>query len=120
MARRALPDLVSRSLTLLRAFVILSAVILASGAVVLGTVLAGALRDQAVDDAERSLADHTEAVVGPYLVANGEVVIDAEAAGSKAARTSSTSRSGGRTARSSGPDSNPTGSVPSTPSEEDC
>ena len=60
---------------------ILSAVILASGAVVLGTVLAGALRDQAVDDAERSLADHTEAVVGPYLVANGEVVIDAEAAG---------------------------------------
>jgi putative nucleotidyltransferase with HDIG domain len=81
VARRALPDLVSRSLTLLRAFLILSAVILASGAVVLGTVLAGALRDQAVDDAERSLAEHTEAVVGPHLVEDGEVVIDAEAAG---------------------------------------
>jgi putative nucleotidyltransferase with HDIG domain len=80
VARRALPDLVSRSLTLLRAFLILSAVILASGAVVLGTVLAGTLRDQAVDDAERSLAEHTEGVVGPHLVENGEVVVDAEAA----------------------------------------
>jgi putative nucleotidyltransferase with HDIG domain len=80
VARRALPDLVSRSLTLLRAFLILSAVILACGAVVLGTVLAGALRDQAVDDAERSLAEHTEAVIGPHLVEDGEVVVDAEAA----------------------------------------
>ena len=82
VARRALPDLVSRSLTLLRAFLVLSAVILASGAVVMGAVLAGALRDQAVDDAERSLAEHTDAVVGPHLVENGRVVVDAEAAAS--------------------------------------
>lgn len=80
MARRALPDLVSRSLTLLRAFLGLSAVILASGAVVLGAVLTGALRDQAVDDAEASLAQYTDAVVGPHLVQDGEVVVDEEAA----------------------------------------
>ena len=80
MARRALPTLVSRSLTLLRAFLVLSAVILASGAVVLGTLLTGALRAQAVDDAEKSLADYTDAVVGPHLVEDGEVVVDEEAA----------------------------------------
>jgi putative nucleotidyltransferase with HDIG domain len=80
VARRALPTLVSRSLTLLRAFLVLSAVILAAGAVVLGTVLTGALRAQAVADAETSLAEHTNAVVGPHLVENGEVVVDEEAA----------------------------------------
>ena len=80
MARRALPDVVSRSVTLLRAFLILSALILASGAVVLGTVLTAALRGQAVDDAERTLSEHTEAVVGPHLVEDGEVAVNAEAA----------------------------------------
>jgi putative nucleotidyltransferase with HDIG domain len=80
VARRALPDVVSRSVTLLRAFLVLSALILASGAVVLGTVLAGALRDQAVDDAERSLSEHTEAFVGPHLVQGDKVVVDEEAA----------------------------------------
>ena len=80
VARRALPDVVSRSVTLLRAFLVLSALILASGAVVLGTVLAGALRGQAVDDAERSLSEHTNAFVGPHLVEDGEVVVDEEAA----------------------------------------
>jgi putative nucleotidyltransferase with HDIG domain len=80
VARRALPTLVSRSLTLLRAFLVLSAVILAAGAVVLGTVLTGALRAQAVADAETSLAEHTNAVVGPHLVENGEIVVDEGAA----------------------------------------
>ena len=80
MARRALPDLVSRALTLLRAFLLLSAVILAAGAVVLGTVLTAALRDQAVDDAERSLSQYTDAVVGPHLVEDGEIVVDSAAA----------------------------------------
>ena len=80
MARRALPALVARSLTLLRAFLLLSAFILAAGAVVLGTVLTAALRDQAVDDAESSLAQYTDAVVGPHLVEGGEIVVDEQAA----------------------------------------
>ena len=80
MARRALPALVARSLTLLRAFLVLSAVILAAGAVVLGTVLTSALRGQAVADAETSLAQHTDAVVSPHLVEDGEIVVDEQAA----------------------------------------
>ncbi len=72
-------ELVARSLTLLRAFLLLSAVILAAGAVVLGTVLTGALRDQAVDDAEASLAQYTAAVIGPHLVQGGEIVVGPEA-----------------------------------------
>ena len=80
VARRALPALVARSLTLLRAFLLLSAFILAAGAVVLGTVLTAALRDQAVDDAESSLAQYTDAVVGPHLVEGGEIVVDEQAA----------------------------------------
>jgi putative nucleotidyltransferase with HDIG domain len=80
VARRALPDLVSRSLTLLRAFLLLTAVILTAGAVVLGSVLTAALRSQAVDDAERSLSQYTDAVVGPHLVQNGEIAVDDVAA----------------------------------------
>ena len=45
-------------------------------------MLAGALRDQAVDDAESSLAEYTDAVVGPHLVENGRVVVDEQAAAS--------------------------------------
>jgi hypothetical protein len=75
------PELVTRSLTLLRAFVVLSAVILAVGAVVLGTVLTGALRTQAIEDAEASLTQYTGAVIGPRLVRDGEVVVGADATG---------------------------------------
>ena len=46
----------------------------------LGTVLTAALRDQAVDDAESSLAQYTDAVVGPHLVEGGEIVVDEQAA----------------------------------------
>ena len=80
MARLALPELVARSLTLLRAFLVLSAVILAAGAVVLGTVLTAALRSQAVNDAENSLALYTDAVIGPHLVEGGKIVVDEQAA----------------------------------------
>ena len=45
----------------------------------LGTVLTGALRTQAVEDAETSLTQYTSAVIGPQLVQDGEVVVDADA-----------------------------------------
>ena len=78
VARLTMSELVSRSVTLLRAFVLLSALILASGATVLGSLLADALRGQAVDDAKRSLAQYTNAVVAPALVRRGTLVVGEE------------------------------------------
>jgi putative nucleotidyltransferase with HDIG domain len=72
-------ELVSRSVTLLRAFVLLSALILASGAMVLGSLLTEALRGQSVDDAKLSLTQFTNAVVGPRLVRDGVIVATPEA-----------------------------------------
>jgi putative nucleotidyltransferase with HDIG domain len=74
--RRESPHLrVARSLTLLRAFVVSSALILALGAAVLGSLLSSALREQAVDDAERSLAQYTSGVLGSRLVQGSELTI---------------------------------------------
>jgi putative nucleotidyltransferase with HDIG domain len=73
-------ELVARSVTLLRAFVLLSALILASGAMVLGSILTDALRSQAVDDAKVSLAQFTNAVVGPRLVEGDSFVATDQAA----------------------------------------
>ncbi|MGH2994932.1 MAG: HD-GYP domain-containing protein [Gaiellaceae bacterium] len=81
MARLTMSQLVSRSLTLLRAFVLLSALILACGAVVLGALLSRALRDQALEDAKGSLAQYTSAIVGPRLVEDGELKVGAEVTG---------------------------------------
>jgi len=72
---RTMSEFVSRSLTLLRAFVLLSALILASGAVVLGTLLSDALRDQAVADAEVSLTQFTNAVISSRVVRDGELTV---------------------------------------------
>jgi putative nucleotidyltransferase with HDIG domain len=58
---------VSRSLTLLWAFVAMSALILAAGGLFLGTILTRALRDQALADAKTSLTQYTNGVLGPHL-----------------------------------------------------
>jgi putative nucleotidyltransferase with HDIG domain len=58
---------VSRSLTLLWAFVGLSALILFVGALVLGAILTMALRDQALADAKDSLTQYTNGVLGRHL-----------------------------------------------------
>jgi putative nucleotidyltransferase with HDIG domain len=58
---------VSRSLTLLWAFVAMSALILAVGGLFLGTILTRALRDQALADAKTSLTQYTNGVLGPHL-----------------------------------------------------
>jgi putative nucleotidyltransferase with HDIG domain len=59
---------VARSLTLLWALVGVTAVVLAAGAIVLGSVMTGALRRQAVDDAKVSLTQYTNGVLSPRLV----------------------------------------------------
>jgi putative nucleotidyltransferase with HDIG domain len=64
---------VSRSLTLLWAFVAVSAIVLAAGAVMLGALMTRALRRQAVDDAKLSLTQYTSGVLSPRLVSGNEV-----------------------------------------------
>jgi putative nucleotidyltransferase with HDIG domain len=59
---------VHRSVTLLRVFLLASAVILVSGGVVLGSVLTQALRGQALDDKQTSLTQYVDGLLRPELV----------------------------------------------------
>jgi putative nucleotidyltransferase with HDIG domain len=75
VARLTLTRRVSRSLTLLRAFVVASALLLALAAVVLGTILTHALRGQAVDDSKVSLMQYTNSVVRERLVRGDRLIV---------------------------------------------
>jgi putative nucleotidyltransferase with HDIG domain len=66
---------ISRSLTLLRAFVFASALLLAAAAVALGLVITHALRQQAIDDAEVSLTEYTNGVLHRELVHGGRLFV---------------------------------------------
>jgi putative nucleotidyltransferase with HDIG domain len=70
-----------RSLTLLRALLLASAVILAVGGVALSSTLSGDLRAAALDDTALDVGAYADAVVAPALVRGGEI-----AAGSAARR----------------------------------
>ena len=67
----------ARTLTLLRVFLLASAVILCAGAFALTTVLTGTVRSQALDDAEVSLTQYVNGVLHDELVQDGEVTIAA-------------------------------------------
>jgi putative nucleotidyltransferase with HDIG domain len=66
---------VSRSTTLLRLFVVLSALILGAGGLVLGSLVASAIRGQAVDDRESSLTQYVDGVLGRELVHGDRLAI---------------------------------------------
>ena len=66
---------VGRSLTLLRAFLITSAAILAAGAVALSSTLSSDLRAAALDDAAHDYAAYTDAVFAPSIVRGNSVVV---------------------------------------------
>jgi putative nucleotidyltransferase with HDIG domain len=66
---------VHRSVTLLRVFLLASAVILVSGGLMLGSVLTTALRGQALEDARQSMAQYVDGVLRPELVRQDEVHI---------------------------------------------
>jgi putative nucleotidyltransferase with HDIG domain len=59
---------VARSLTLLWVLLGVTAIVLAAGGVMLGSVMSRALRRQAIDDAKVSLAQYTSGVISPRLV----------------------------------------------------
>ncbi|MGH3009520.1 MAG: HD-GYP domain-containing protein [Gaiellaceae bacterium] len=69
------PDL-QRSLTLLRAFLITSALILVAGGAVLGWTLSRTLTQQAVASERWSLARYVDGVVRPTLVHGNRVVVN--------------------------------------------
>jgi putative nucleotidyltransferase with HDIG domain len=66
-------------LTRLHVFVLASALLLALGAVVLGSILAAALRGQALDDAKTSLTQYTSSVLSRSLVHEGRIEVSKEA-----------------------------------------
>jgi putative nucleotidyltransferase with HDIG domain len=72
---------VAHSLTLLWALVVVAAIVLAAGGIVLGSIMTGALREQAVDDGKTSLSLYTSGVLSPRLVSGGEIRVSDEVTG---------------------------------------
>lgn len=64
-----------RSLTLLRAFLLASAVILLAGGGALGWTLSRTLQQQLIDSERYSLARYVDGVIGPTLVRHNRVVV---------------------------------------------
>jgi putative nucleotidyltransferase with HDIG domain len=67
---------VTRSLTLLRVFVVLSALVLGIGGLALGSLVASAIRGQAVDDRESALTQYVDGVLGRELVHGNRLRVD--------------------------------------------
>src|SRR5919198_6275840 len=66
---------VHRSVTLLRVFLLASAGILVTGGIILGWVLTGSLRKQALDDAGTSLTQYADGVLRQQLVRGDELYV---------------------------------------------
>jgi putative nucleotidyltransferase with HDIG domain len=67
---------VTRSLTLLRVFVVLSALVLGVGGLALGSLVASAIRGQAVEDREAAVAQYVDGVLGRDLVHGNRLEVD--------------------------------------------
>jgi putative nucleotidyltransferase with HDIG domain len=72
---------VARSLTLLWALVAVTAVVLAAGGIMLGSMMTRALKRQAVDDAKVSLSQYASGVLSPRLVQGSNVLVGEEITG---------------------------------------
>ena len=73
------PAGLGRSLTLLRAFLLASALVLALGAVALSSVLSRDLRTAALDDTALDVSAYTDAVVAPRVVREGRIAVSSAA-----------------------------------------
>jgi putative nucleotidyltransferase with HDIG domain len=58
-----------------------AAIVLAAGGIVLGSIMTGALRKQALDDSKRSLALYTSGVLSPRLVDGNELRVGEDVTG---------------------------------------
>ena len=72
---------VTRSLTLLWALVAVTAIVLAAGGVMLGSIMTRALKRQAIDDAKVSLSQYASGVLSPRLVEDSSVQVGREISG---------------------------------------
>jgi putative nucleotidyltransferase with HDIG domain len=72
---------ISRSLTLLRVFVLASAVLLVAAAIALGLLMTHAVRQQAIEDAQDSLTEYTNGVLHREIVHGGHISVGHEAKG---------------------------------------
>jgi hypothetical protein len=72
---------VARSLTLLWALVGMAGIVLAAGGIVLGSIMTGALRKQALDDSKTSLALYTSGVLSPRLVNGNQLRVGEDVTG---------------------------------------
>ena len=81
MARVTMAQRVAHSLTLLWALVIVAAIVLAAGGIVVGSIMTGALRKQAVDDGKTSLSLYTSGVLSPRLVSGGDIRVGDDVTG---------------------------------------
>jgi putative nucleotidyltransferase with HDIG domain len=66
---------VLRSVGLLRAFVVLSAVVLAAGGLALGILMGHAVQSQAVHDARDGLSQYVDGVLSPELQDSGRIMV---------------------------------------------
>jgi putative nucleotidyltransferase with HDIG domain len=67
---------VTRSLTLLRVFVVLSALVLGIGGLALASLVASAIRDQAVEDREAAVSQYVDGVLGRDIVHGNRIAVD--------------------------------------------
>jgi HD-GYP domain-containing protein (c-di-GMP phosphodiesterase class II) len=68
-------DQLARSITLLRVFVVASLLVLASGAVLLGSRMTTTIRTQAIGDAKASVVQYSDTIVSHYAVRGGRVAV---------------------------------------------
>jgi HD-GYP domain-containing protein (c-di-GMP phosphodiesterase class II) len=74
-------DQLARSITLLRVFVVASALVLTAGALLLGSRMTATIRTQAIDDAEANVLQYSDTIVGRYAVHGGRVEVTPEGQG---------------------------------------
>jgi putative nucleotidyltransferase with HDIG domain len=72
---------VMRSVSLLWTFVVLSAVVLVGGCLILSSILASAVRGQAIDDSKLSLTQYANGVLAPRIVYGTSLLVGDSATG---------------------------------------
>ena len=81
MATPNITEKISRSLTLLRVFILASAILLAAAAVSLAFLMTNAVRKQAIDDAQASLTEYTNGVLHREVVHGGRLTVGPDVKG---------------------------------------